>query len=62
MAEIINLRRARKAKKRDDKEKRAAENRALIGLSKAQKEAAKAENKRQTEALDGHEREPAEDN
>ncbi len=36
-AEIVNLRKARKAKARADKEQRAAENRAVHGRSKAEK-------------------------
>lgn len=53
MAEIINLRTARKAKKRADKEGRAADNRAYYGLTKAQKAAAKAERDQQAKTLDG---------
>lgn len=37
-AEIINLRQARKAKARADKEKRAAENRASFGRTKSQRD------------------------
>lgn len=38
MAEIINLRQARKAKKRDARETAAAENRAKFGRTKAEKQ------------------------
>ena len=38
MAEIINLRQARKAKKRDANERSAAENRAKFGRTKAEKQ------------------------
>ena len=37
-AEIINLRQARKAKARAEKEKRAAENRASFGRTKSQRD------------------------
>ncbi|MEM6616397.1 MAG: DUF4169 family protein [Pseudomonadota bacterium] len=37
MAEIVNLRQARKAKKRDEKDKRAKENRTKFGRTKASK-------------------------
>ncbi|MCR4267121.1 DUF4169 family protein [Nitratireductor sp. ZSWI3] len=38
MGEIVNLRQERKRKARDEKELRAAENRALHGRTKAQKQ------------------------
>lgn len=37
LAEVVNLRQKRKEKAREDKEKRAAENRVKFGRSKAQK-------------------------
>jgi Domain of unknown function (DUF4169) len=43
MAEIINLRMARKAKARDAAEKTASENRVIHGQTKAEKQARKAE-------------------
>ena len=43
MAEIINLRQARKNKARADKEARAAENRISFGRTKAEKTLSKAE-------------------
>ena len=43
MAEIINLRRARKQKARADKEARAAQNRTVFGRTGAEKERTKAE-------------------
>lgn len=48
MAEIVNLRQARKQKRRDDKERRAAGNRAKFGRTKAEKtrDAAEAEHER----------------
>ena len=38
MSEIVNLRRARKEKVRDEKEKQAAGNRAKFGRTKAEKQ------------------------
>lgn len=57
MAEIVNLRMARKAKKRADKAETAAANRALSGQSKAAKLARKREADRAARALDGAKRE-----
>ena len=54
MAEIVNLRSARKARKRADEKERAAENRALHGLSKAEKEAEAARRTRSETHLDRH--------
>lgn len=51
-AEIINLRRARKAKVRQDKERNAAANRALHGRSKAQRLAQSDSQKRAQRQLD----------
>ena len=52
MAEPINLNKARKAKARSDKEKRAAENRAKHGRTKAEKAAEAAEKDRVRRTLD----------
>jgi hypothetical protein len=46
MAEIINLNRARKAKARAADVKQASENRVAFGRTKAEKQAAKAEQER----------------
>ena len=59
MAEIVNLRQARKQKARDEKLRAAEQNRALHGRSKAEKQrdrliADKAEN-----FVAGHRREPS---
>ena len=54
MAEIVNLRMARKQKARADREKIAAENRAVHGRSKAERLAGKAEQERAAARLDGH--------
>ena len=58
MAELVNLRRARKARQRAGKEAQAAENRARFGRPKAEKrlEAARAEKERRD--LEGKRREP----
>ena len=54
MSDIINLRRARKAKKRDEADKTAAANRLSFGRSKAEKQGAAAEDARVKAKLDGH--------
>jgi hypothetical protein len=59
MADIINLRRARKQKHRDDKEAMAGANRLKFGRSKAEKEQTQAETKRAVKALDAHKRDGA---
>jgi hypothetical protein len=53
MAEIVNLRRARKDKARAGKAARAADNRIRFGRSKAEKRAAEAECERADTGLDG---------
>ena len=52
MAEVINLRRARKAKARKTAESQAAENRRVHGLSKAEKTLEAARRKLAAEQLD----------
>ena len=52
-ADIINLRKARKAKTRADTEKQAAENRAKFGRSKRERETASAVLKIDKSRLDG---------
>lgn len=61
MAEIVNLRRARKAKARTEAEKKAADNRVAFGRSKAEKTLAKVEKEQSARFIDGHRREPHED-
>lgn len=56
MAEIINLRMMRKARKRDADKALAAQNRALSGRTKAQKQMDRAEQDRAARELDGHRR------
>ena len=53
MAEVVNLRLARKARARADAARVAEENRARHGEGKAQKKARLAEAKRAGRALDG---------
>ena len=57
MAEIVNLRQARKGKARADKEAQAAANRAKFGRSKAEKEAEAAKQALADRTLEGHKRE-----
>ena len=53
MAEIINLRQARKARARAEAEKAAADNRVKFGRTKAEKTLAKAEKALQNRRIDG---------
>jgi len=57
MGELVNLRLARKAKKRSEAEAQAATNRATYGRTKAQKQANAAEKARAGKLLDGVKRE-----
>jgi hypothetical protein len=59
-ADIVNLRRARKAKARAEREKTATDNRLAFGRSKAEKQLTKAEREREQRAIDAHRREPDE--
>jgi hypothetical protein len=52
MAEIVNLRQARKRKQRADKDQQAAENRAKHGRTKGEKQRAAAEAERDRRHLD----------
>lgn len=52
-AEIINLRRARKARTRSSKEKTAAENRALFSMTRAERDLVREERTRARRHLDG---------
>jgi hypothetical protein len=54
MAEIINLRRFRKDKERNAKEKDADENRRRFGLPKSERERVKAEKDLTARRLDAH--------
>ncbi len=53
MAEIVNLRRARKDQARAAKDARAVDNRARFGRTKAEKRATEAERGRAETGLDG---------
>jgi hypothetical protein len=52
MAEIVNLRQARKRRRRADQEQQAAENRAKFGRTKGETQRATAEAERSRRALD----------
>lgn len=54
MAEIVNLRQARKTKARDEKAKAAEANRTLHGTPKRLRNLAKARSEKATRDLDGH--------
>lgn len=54
MGEIVNLRRARKAKARQRDEEQAAQNRVAFGLSKAEKQFSAATRALDAKKLDGH--------
>ena len=56
MAEIINLRRARKAKERAGREQTATEKRRLFGRNKAEKLTESAERERTERTLAAHRR------
>jgi hypothetical protein len=58
MADIINLRRARKTKARGEREKQAEANRIAFGRTRSEKEATRAEQERSTRAIDAHKRDP----
>ncbi len=60
MAEIINLRQARKNKARAEKEARAEQNRVSFGRTKAEKKLTKAELDLAQSRLDSHKRDPDE--
>ncbi|HEV2558908.1 MAG TPA: DUF4169 family protein [Microvirga sp.] len=56
MAEIINLRQARKRKARSEKEAQAAENRVAFGRTKEERRLAEAEKDLAARRLEGHKR------
>ena len=62
MAEVINLRQARKAKARADAQQAAASNRAKHGQTKAGRTQVKAEAERLARTIDGAKLEPSDDN
>jgi hypothetical protein len=56
MAEIVNLRAARKRKAREDADRTAEANRALFGRSKSEKQRDRLEKDRARAFVDGHRR------
>jgi len=58
MAEIINLRQVRKARKRDGDAREATANRAKFGRTKAERQKQEAEAARQARELEGALRDP----
>ncbi len=56
-AEVINLRRVRKGKLRDDKARQADQNRARFGQTKAERVKTAADRERATRTIEGHRRE-----
>jgi hypothetical protein len=58
MAEVINLRRARKAKSRADAERQAAANWAKFGQSRSERNRHALERDRTDRSIDGAKREP----
>ena len=54
MGEIINLRQARKARAKADKEAKAAENRIAFGRTKAERQKAEAQEKLGERRHEGH--------
>jgi hypothetical protein len=54
MSEIVNLRRARKAKARQKSEEKAAENRSRFGTTKEERALTKARSEKAALALDSH--------
>lgn len=61
MADLVNLRAARKRRDRAEKERQAEENRVRHGQGKAGRLAAKARREREAALLDGHRRERADE-
>ena len=60
MAEIVNLRQARKQKARAEKEARAEQNRITFGRTKTEKKLTKAEQDLAQSRLDSHKRDDSE--
>jgi hypothetical protein len=60
MAEIVNLRQARKQKARSDKEAKAAENRIAFGRTKAERQLSEAKTGLDARRLEGHRRDEPE--
>ncbi|WP_414473667.1 DUF4169 family protein [Microvirga sp. M2] len=60
MAEIINLRQARKQKARAEKEARAEQNRIAFGRTRAERELTRAERELAERRIDSHKRDEPE--
>ena len=58
MTEIVNLRRARKARERAAKEQQAADNRARFGVSKRVRSITKARSEKDVAAIEGKKLDP----
>lgn len=58
MAEIVNLRQARKRKNRDERERVAEANRLAHGRTRAERKQSEIEKARADKHLDGHNRRP----
>ena len=54
MAEVVNLRRARKTKARNQKEKAAADNRLRFGVAKRERDLAAARSEKASQEIDAH--------
>ncbi len=54
MAEIVNLRRVRKQRMREDAEAQAQQNRIAFGRTKAERQSTDAERDKAARGLDGH--------
>jgi len=61
MGEVVNLRQARKQKARTEKDRRAVENRALHGRTKAERERERLMSKKAGKFVAGHRREKPDD-
>lgn len=57
MAEVVNLRRARKERAKREKEAQAQENRLAFGRTKAERELTDAQKRLEAAQLDAHKRE-----
>ena len=61
MAEIVNLRQARKRRARAEKDAQAEQNRLSFGRTKAEREASAAKAELEARRLEGHRRDGGED-
>ncbi len=61
MGDIVNLNKARKARAKADAEKKAADNRAKFGMTKAEKQKIADEKDRLARHVEGHKRDQDDD-